>query len=1439
MCALSTSNQSACNPTQSQPVQSPQRGLPFSWIRRWRSFLSSVLLLLLCGSASAQLVNVVGWQNGVPALAANVMTVTGMDLDDSTTVLVVGMYGDNSPVANGFSAVTFGGVPPTGLINNTANTRAAMAYWINPNTAAGQTLSFTYATPNSGYYWAYQLSNVDTNALVATSGAQIQFGFTTSVTTLTNNSFVVSFFSGNNSSGVNALTPSAPLIQTGTTIVNAPAGASMSSATNTIASPGLVNIAWNIPPGHNLAQYGPGAFAFVPLNVGAPIVNGSISPSVTAPGGDYIMTVTINPFHSGNITNVTVDLSSIGGSPANALVQSSDPNVWTNSFVVPGGAPLGSTNLPVVAKQDAAPITGSGFVPINIAAPSAPVLVKDTVPSGSLSMYVGQGVTFSASFSAPGFVTYRWQKSPDNVTYTNIPGGSNTTYAIPSAVLGDAGYYRLQASNFLGTAESSGVQIVMNNPTSTSFIWSAPAPFAGLTAEQILTNFPANNKIAGAIVAQNGGNPISVILTNAGNRPVVFAGANNSWGSLSGGAAFISNVNTNNTRNNSFNSVLNLGYNNTAGLQNITLSGLVVGQQYQLQLFASDNRPGLTPDGSLQFSSFQDPSDPNGVTSEPTAMADNAYMLGRFTASSSEMTLQQNLPALAGNFNALVLRTVGWDPKPYFTVQPRNTNNFAGTRVTFTGSAAGDSTIASPAIVYQWASGPVGGPYTDLANGSKYAGVTNTTLTISNLVAGDATSVYVLKATNGGGTATSREASLYVQSQPAASPANSFAGAVLALTNVPNSRLSGLWRLNEIEDPSTGVVLAQDASGNGRNGVYGITSQNKFGGALSPQPPPYGGFASGQGALLTGSAGTGDATSVINLPPLNLTNVVDTTICMWIYPTAVVGNLGGLLYNRGPDQCGFGFGGNTGGPSGQRNLGFVWNNANGEATFAYNSGLFPINDTWNFVVLVMRTNAATFFLDYVDQNGSAFFGKAADTAARYTQNNWTGGPIWIGGDPSASGTTIFPGRISSVAVFNSALTDDQIYNLFVAGFQIAGFPASFVQHPPADTTNFVGYTLTLNTVIGGSKPTTNQWKFNGTNLVDGTYNGSIVSGSTSNVLTIQNVTTNWQGVFTLAVTNFLGGAISSNANVTILLPEAPPSGNLVGNWFDGTSSLADHSGHLPGTHNAYGAGASATNYVFTNNVPPGKSGSSLNLFGGTSMGISNSTSYDAGYVNTFDDGLANSFTVMTWAKGQPGVWNPFVSKNGETEGWQLRRSAGANAVFTIRNGGTPDPAGAAGGTGADGAWHHYAGTYDSVTGIRTLYVDGIVQNVLTGDAPYILSPGSKLVLGGKSEVTNTIVGNANFTGGSLYDVRIYNTALSYAQVAYIAAPPPPPASSQPITLSVSGGNPPQLTLSWGSGGKLLQSQNVFGPWVTNQAATSPYTVPATNNPALFFRVLYP
>ena len=158
--------------------------------------------------------------------------------------------------------------------------------------------------------------------------------------------------------------------------------------------------------------------------------------------------------------------------------------------------------------------------------------------------------------------------------------------------------------------------------------------------------------------------------------------------------------------------------------------------------------------------------------------------------------------------------------------------------------------------------------------------------------------------------------------------------------------------------------------------------------------------------------------------------------------------------------------------------------------------------------------------------------------------------------------------------------------------------------------------------------------------------------------------------------------------------------------------------------------------------------------------------------------------------------------------------------------------------GNDGKWHFYCATYDLTAGQRALYVDGSLVAYTTGQGAYSPAPSAHLAIGARDQPPGTTT-VSNFTTayytGKIYDVRVYNTAISGAQQAYLAAPPALP----PLTISSTVSSPGQMVLSWLNGGKLLQTTNINGPWVTNQAATPPYTVVTTNKPGQFFRVLFP
>ena len=98
-------------------------------------------------------------------------------------------------------------------------------------------------------------------------------------------------------------------------------------------------------------------------------------------------------------------------------------------------------------------------------------------------------------------------------------------------------------------------------------------------------------------------------------------------------------------------------------------------------------------------------------------------------------------------------------------------------------------------------------------------------------------------------------------------------------------------------------------------------------------------------------------------------------------------------------------------------------------------------------------------------------------------------------------------------------------------------------------------------------------------------------------------------------------------------------------------------------------------------------------------------------------------TVSAWVKGWPERgWNPFISKNGEENGWQMRRHGGDNTLdFTTRGFGANNGDFASNTqVVANGQWHLVTMTYDSnpATGSRfkRIYVDGVFDREETAAA---------------------------------------------------------------------------------------------------------------------------
>jgi hypothetical protein len=257
---------------------------------------------------------------------------------------------------------------------------------------------------------------------------------------------------------------------------------------------------------------------------------------------------------------------------------------------------------------------------------------------------------------------------------------------------------------------------------------------------------------------------------------------------------------------------------------------------------------------------------------------------------------------------------------------------------------------------------------------------------------------------------------------------------------------------------------------------------------------------------------------------------------------------------------------------------------------------------------------------------------------------------------------------------------------------------------------------------------------------------------------------------TSAPANESGPQVVQQYTVSVsVMPD--PALALVGHWASGAETLADTSGYTaPGTHDGVAVGGNAGLLAYSTDVPSGFSGKSLDLSAGNvAVMIQNSATSDGGYLTTFDDQSRSQISVAFWAKGFPNVWSPWVAKGGEDNiGWQMRRfGADPVACFTVRALGNPDQFGGNVNVN-DTNWHHFVGVWDQITGVRSLYVDGVLShNVNNLGEVMNMAAGQHLVLGGRQ--TDGVNFGAYFSG-KLFDVRIYKQKLFASEVQAIGAP---------------------------------------------------------------------
>ncbi|WP_143310606.1 LamG domain-containing protein [Chitinophaga vietnamensis] len=214
---------------------------------------------------------------------------------------------------------------------------------------------------------------------------------------------------------------------------------------------------------------------------------------------------------------------------------------------------------------------------------------------------------------------------------------------------------------------------------------------------------------------------------------------------------------------------------------------------------------------------------------------------------------------------------------------------------------------------------------------------------------------------------------------------------------------------------------------------------------------------------------------------------------------------------------------------------------------------------------------------------------------------------------------------------------------------------------------------------------------------------------------------------------------------------------LIAWWpLDSLSYANDRSGHF---HHGV-----AYNTGFTTDRFGTKNGAFY--FNGSSSYISVDDQADLRLTNT-------DFTINAWVKldsYNSSYGSEIVTKRDNGPGgycYSIRGYA-ANPYGVIGFGpGGNDPNAFGSKTVTTGAWHMTTTVYNLAQQKITLYVDGVLDNVTTGILPANAPATAKLYIG-RDEVTSPT--NGYFLQGALNDIRIYNRALSAAEIQNLYNP---------------------------------------------------------------------
>ena len=425
------------------------------------------------------------------------------------------------------------------------------------------------------------------------------------------------------------------------------------------------------------------------------------------------------------------------------------------------------------------------------------------------------------------------------------------------------------------------------------------------------------------------------------------------------------------------------------------------------------------------------------------------------------------------------------------------------------------------------------------------------------------------------------------------------------------------------------------------------------------------------------------------------------------------------------------------------------------------------------------------------------------------------------------GIARFKGTLDEVAVYQHALTPQQIQNHYVQALYGTNTKPVFLMQPQP-VTIARGDAAGFSAQVEGSIPITLQWF----------KNGVPIAKATNASLTFPKAAYSDTGSYQLEAANPAGTNSSTVVALTVLPPVTfanATNGLVLHLKFDGDYSDSSGRGNN-------GTAVGAPTFV------PGQMGQALHYSTTTTTGGSGGTVTNANYVTLgrptdLQFGAATSFSVAFWVRLPNGYTNgdlPFfgsATNSANNPGFTFCPSYQLGGwEWSLQDFNTNDiDVNGPDGSINDGTWHHFAATYDRENAVAVTYLDGAqvdsrsiatlglfdtTNTVSIGQDPTGLYPES-----GSADLDDLAVWRRVLSPVEIYEIYYSGAHFGAALDAY------GPAVS--VAVTTSGTN---VVVVW-QAGTLYQADSPLGPWTTKVPGATPPTYTVTPGAGTkFYRV---